>query len=149
MGFKVSDIKKIGVVTSTYNEPVIRELQSGALNQLESLGFVDAQIKNIEVPGAYEIPLAAQWLLQSGCEAVLCLGAVIRGETTHYVYVCNAVERGCSELQLKNNVPVVFGVLTTENKEQAFDRLGGKKGHKGKDCAQTLYDMMCLKKSIL
>ncbi len=139
---------KIGVITSQFNKPVIDELKTGALIELDKLGYkTDTRIE-VDVPGAYEIPLAAKWLIEKKCEAVLCLGAVIRGETTHYDYVCNSVERGCSQLQLEHGLPVVFAVLTTENKEQAFDRLGGKKGHKGKECAQVLHEMLELKKQL-
>jgi 6,7-dimethyl-8-ribityllumazine synthase len=149
MSLATDNIKKIGVVTSLYNEQVIKELQKGALIELKKQGLEENQILSVEVPGAYEIPLTAKWLIESGCEAVLCLGAVIRGETTHYDYVCNSVERGCSQLQLDFGLPVVFGVLTTENRDQAFDRLGGKKGHKGIECAKTLIEMLELKSKIL
>lgn len=140
---------KIGVVTSRFNERVTLKLEEGALAQLKEFGAEEGQIVRTQVPGAFEIPMAAQWLLEAGCDAVVALGAVIRGETTHYDYVCSSVERGCTELQLKYNKPVVFGVLTTENGEQAFARTGGAKGHKGVEAIEVAVEMLNLKKSII
>ena len=91
----LNDKPIIGVVTSRFNEVVTEKLKQGALTRLLSLGLEQKNIKAVSVPGAVEIPLAAQWLLESGCDAVVALGAVIRGETTHYDYVCSSVERGC------------------------------------------------------
>ncbi len=135
---------KLGVVTSRFNEEITGPLESGALNRLGELGVEINNIVRVQVPGAVEIPLAAKRLLAMGCDAVLALGAVIRGETTHYDYVCNSVERGCSQLMLEMNKPVVFGVLTTENEAQALDRLGGQHGHKGRDAADTAIEMLSL-----
>lgn len=135
---------KVGIVTSRFNEEVTERLLEGALSQLKEKGVPAANIESIKVPGAVEIPLAAQLLLNSGCSGVIALGAVIRGETTHYDYVCNSVERGCSQLMMQTQKPVVFGVLTTENDEQAMDRVGGRHGHKGKDAADTLIEMLHL-----
>jgi 6,7-dimethyl-8-ribityllumazine synthase len=107
-------------------------------------------ITSIRVPGAYEIPLAAKWLIEeTRCDAVIALGAVIRGETAHFDYVCAAVERGCTTLQLEAGVPVVFGVLTTDTDAQAQDRIGGKHGHKGRDAADVAVEMLNLKEAIL
>lgn len=133
---------KIGVVTSRFNEEVTERLLDGALSQLKEKGIQTSQIDSVKVPGAVEIPLAAQLLLSSGCHGVIALGAVIRGETTHYDYVCSSVERGCSQLMMETKKPVIFGVLTTENDEQAMDRVGGRHGHKGKDAADTLIEML-------
>jgi 6,7-dimethyl-8-ribityllumazine synthase len=137
--------KKIGVVTARFNFEVTEKLRQGALAQLMDEGYIQKNIVDVQVAGAYEIPLAAKWLIESGCEGVIALGAVIRGETTHYDYVCAAVERGCSTLQLQYGCPVVFGVLTTENEEQALNRAGGSQGHKGTEAAQVLTDMFLLK----
>ena len=134
----------IGVVTSRFNSEVTDKLKEGALARLSELGFSESQILVCDVPGAYEIPLAAKLMLKNGVKGVIALGAVIRGETTHYDYVCSSVERGCSKLQLKYTKPVVFGVLTTENEEQALDRVGGAHGHKGRDAADTLAEMLGL-----
>lgn len=139
---------KVGVVTAEFNGEVTTKLKDGAINELLNLGLKQSQILSVDVPGAFELPLAVQWLMEKGLDGVIALGAVIRGETTHYDYVCSAVERGCSELQLRYNRPVVFGVLTTENEEQAFNRVGGEHGHKGVDAARTLMAMIQLKLKI-
>ena len=139
---------RIGVVTSRFNDKITVKLFEGALKKMGELGIQPSQIESVTVPGAYEIPLAAKWLLKNGCDGVIALGAVIRGETTHYDYVCSSVERGCTKLQLKYGKPVVFGVLTTENEKQAINRVGGKHGHKGEDAALVLVEMLNLKSII-
>lgn len=102
------------------------------------------QVSLVKVPGAVEIPLACKALLDRGCDGVVALGAVIRGETSHYDYVCNSVERGVSQLMLEYKKPIGFGVLTTENEEQAMDRVGGRHGHKGAEAAQVTLEMIGL-----
>ena len=139
---------KFGVVTAKFNAEVTDKLQAGALATLKEAGCKDANIVSVRVPGAFEIPLAAQALLANGCDAVIALGAVIRGETSHYDFVCNAVERGCTELQLKFSKPVAFGVLTTDTDEQAMDRAGGKHGNKGIEAAVTAVQMASIKKNL-
>ncbi|MFN3455057.1 MAG: 6,7-dimethyl-8-ribityllumazine synthase [Pseudobdellovibrio sp.] len=140
---KKQKVLKIGVVTSRFNEEITSKLEEGTLAFLESLDHVD--IFAVRVPGAVEIPLAAQALLEyQKVDAVITLGAVIRGETTHYEEVCRSVERNCSRLMLDYKKPVAFGVLTTENEEQALDRVGGKHGHKGVDAAQAALEMIGL-----
>lgn len=134
---------KIGVVTSRFNEDVTFALEKGALDYLDGL-HEDVEIHSVRVPGAVEIPLACQALLLNGCDGVVALGAVIRGETSHYDYVCNSVERGVSELMLKFERPIGFGVLTTENDEQALERAGGKHGNKGAEAAQVVMEMIGL-----
>ncbi len=134
----------IGVVTSRFNRDVTQKLRGGCLARLEELGFAAGQVVDVSVPGAYEIPLAARELIESGADGVIALGAVIRGDTSHYDYVCSAVERGCSLLQHDYGKPVVFGVLTTETEEQAFDRIGGSHGHKGIEAADVLVEMLNL-----
>jgi 6,7-dimethyl-8-ribityllumazine synthase len=131
----------IGVVTSRFNEDVTDRLLEGALQVLEEAG---ARVLSVKVPGAVEIPLAAKALLEMGCEGVVALGAVIRGETSHYDYVCNSVERGVSQLMLEIGKPIGFGVLTTESEEQALDRVAGKHGHKGAEAAQVVLEMVGL-----
>ncbi len=133
---------KIGVVTAKFNRPVTEKLQQGALQQLHELGLTDAQIVSVEVPGAFEIPLAVKQFLVEGFDAVVALGAVIRGSTPHFDYVCQSVERGCSTLQLEFNKPVAFGVITTENAAQAFARAGGAKGNKGAEAAAVAIEMI-------
>jgi 6,7-dimethyl-8-ribityllumazine synthase len=134
---------KIGIVVAEFNRDVTSKLEEGALAFLKEQGIKTKEIELVHVPGAFEIPLIAKALLKNKkVDAVIALGAVIRGETTHYDYVCQAVERGCTQLQLEFIKPVVFGVLTTENDEQAFDRVGGKHGHKGRDAAETALRMI-------
>ena len=135
---------KVGIVTSRFNWDITSKLESGAIEQLQSLGVTNANIVLVRVPGAVEIPLAAKALLDRGCAGVIALGAVIRGETSHYDYVCNSVERGISQLMLETKKPVAFGVLTTENEEQALDRIGGAHGHKGREAADVVLEMINL-----
>ena len=144
---KVNSQWKVAVVTARFNKEVTDALKSGCLGEMEKLGFKSDQVVSLSVPGAYEIPLAAKHCLENGLDGVIALGAVIRGETSHYDYVCNSVERGCTELQMSYGRPVVFGVLTTENEEQAIDRIGGRHGHKGVDAAQVLVEMLNLLKT--
>lgn len=135
---------KIGVVTSRFNEEVTSKLEEGALSFLEDFEYADIEIWSVRVPGAVEIPLTCQALLKKGCDGVVALGAVIRGDTTHYDVVCNSVERGLTQLMLDTGKPIGFGVITTENDAQAFDRAGGKHGNKGADAAQVVVEMVGL-----
>lgn len=135
---------KIGIVTSRFNSEITEMLERGALEYLESLDSSGLEILSVRVPGAVEIPLACQALFDRGCDGVVALGAVIRGETSHYDYVCNSVERGVSQLMLDYKKPIGFGVLTTENEEQAYDRVGGKHGHKGQEAAEVVIEMVGL-----
>ena len=133
----------IAIVVSLFNRPVTKALEDGALDALSKAGFMPEQITLVEVPGAVEIPLVAKALAEKNkFGAILALGAVIRGETTHYDYVCEQVSRGCQEVMLAFDVPVVFGVLTTENEAQAWDRLGGAHGHKGHDAVDAALAMV-------
>lgn len=132
----------IGVVTSRFNEEVTAKLEEGALDYLESIEGVE--VLAVRVPGAVEIPLACKALFDAGCAGVVALGAVIRGETSHYDVVCNSVERGVTQLMLETGKPIGFGVLTTDNDEQAMDRVGGKHGHKGVEAAQVTMEMIGL-----
>ena len=137
---------RIAVVTSRFNEEITSKLEDGAFDYLEEIG---AEIFSVRVPGAIEIPLAVQALLDiKKIDGVVALGAVIRGDTTHYDYVCQSVERGCSELMLRYKKPVGFGVLTTENEEQALARAGGAHGNKGYESAQVVIEMIGLLKEI-
>ena len=138
---------KIGVALSLFNEPISRRLKAGALDELKNLGITDIQLA--EVPGVVEIPMAAQWLFQVGCEGVIALGAVIQGETFHYEACQRMAEQGCMHVQLKENRPLIFGVLMTSSKKQAFARSGGVKGHVGKTAAQGIMKMLQLKQQLL
>lgn len=134
---------RIGIVTARFNEEVTSKLEQGALEFFEKI-HSSVEILNVKVPGAVEIPLACMALLDLNCDGVVALGAVIRGETSHYDYVCNSVERGISELMLDYKRPIGFGVLTVENEEQAMDRCGGKHGNKGYEAAQVTMEMIGL-----
>jgi 6,7-dimethyl-8-ribityllumazine synthase len=133
----------IALVVSLYNEDITAALKQGALEQLAFYGFQSKDIKIVEVPGAVEIPITAQRLaMKETYGAIVALGAVVRGETSHYDSVCELVAQGCLRVALTFNIPVIFGVLTTENEAQAWDRLGGAHGHKGResvDCAVAMY----------
>ena len=133
---------KVGVVTARFNSEITEKLEEGALAYLEECAGV--QVYAVRVPGAVEIPVTAQTLIEAGCDGVVVLGAVIRGETSHYDYVCQSVERGITELMLAYNTPIGFGVLTTENDQQALDRAGGKHGNKGEETAQVVMEMIGL-----
>lgn len=137
------DDVKVGIVTSQFNTIVTQELKSGAVARLSAHGLVSDQIKCIDVPGAVEIPLVAKMFAKKkSVDAIICLGAVIRGETSHYDYVCEQVSQGCQRVMFDYEVPVIFGVLTTENFAQAMDRVGGEHGHKGVDCADVALEMI-------
>lgn len=132
----------IAIVVSEFNEHITSALLEGCIEQLNAHGIKLKPDDITSVPGAVEIPLIAQrYAASTHYDAVICLGAVIRGETTHYDYVCQQVSYGCQQIALKYDLPIIFGVLTTENDEQAFDRVGGKQGHKGKEAADTALAM--------
>eukprot|EP00270_Netrium_digitus_P006071 TRINITY_DN18271_c0_g1_i1.p1 TRINITY_DN18271_c0_g1~~TRINITY_DN18271_c0_g1_i1.p1 ORF type:complete len:293 (-),score=47.63 TRINITY_DN18271_c0_g1_i1:260-1117(-) len=140
---------KFAVVVSRFNDIVTRELLRGALEAYERHGASDANIKVVWVPGSFEIPLAAKKLANSGTyNAVLCLGAVIRGSTTHYDAVANSAASGVMAAGLDSGVPCIFGVLTCETMEQAMDRAGGKLGNKGGEAAVTSIEMANLYASL-
>ena len=138
---------KIGVVTSRFNAEFTTKLQEGAFEVLKSSKH-QIQVQSVEVPGAVEIPLACQWLIEAGVDGLVTCGAVIRGETTHYESVCESVERGVSQLMLEYGLPIGFGVITTENEEQALARCGGAHGNKGAEAAQVCLEMLELKSKI-
>lgn len=142
-------MSKIAIVVSDFNIHITEKLLEGALNRLKVKGKTDKDITIIHVPGAVEIPLVAKALaLTEEYAAILALGSVIRGETSHYDYVCEQVSQGCQKVMLDHMVPVIFGVLTTENDEQAYDRVGGKHGHKGEDAADAALHMIQVIKNI-
>jgi 6,7-dimethyl-8-ribityllumazine synthase len=135
---------KIGIVTSRFNHEITERLEGGCYERLLELGLKAEQITRVRVPGAVEIPLAAAHMLDRAYDGVIALGAVIQGDTKHFDYVCNSVERGCTELMLNSRKPVIFGVLTTNDEKQAEERVGGSHGHKGRDAADTLVEMLNL-----
>lgn len=140
---------KVAIVASRFNEIIVNKLLGGAVDGLVRHGVEEANITAAWVPGAFEIPLAAAKLTQSGkYDAVICVGAVIRGDTSHYDYVCNEVSKGVAQAGLNSGIPVLFGVITTENIEQAIARAGSKAGNKGYDCALSAIEMVNLMKQI-
>lgn len=144
-GKLVSKDIKIGIVAARFNEFITSKLLSGALDGLKRHDVSDDNIDVAWVPGAFEIPLIASKMAKSGeYDAVICLGAVIRGSTTHYDYVCSEVSKGIAYVSLNSDIPVMFGVLTTENIEQAIERAGTKAGNKGFDCAIGAIEMVNL-----
>lgn len=144
-GKLVSKEIRVGIVAARFNELITSKLLSGALDGLKRHGISEDSIDVAWVPGAFEIPLIASKMAKSGkYDAVICLGAVIRGSTSHYDYVCNEVSKGIAQTALANGVPVMFGVLTTENIEQAIERAGTKAGNKGFDCAEGAIEMVNL-----
>jgi len=127
---------KIGIVAARFNEFITSKLLSGAMDGLMRHGVGEDDVEVAWVPGAFEIPLIASKMAQSKkYDAVICLGAVIRGDTSHYEYVSNEVTKGIAHVSLKTGIPVLFGILSTENLEQAIERAGSKQGNKGFDCA--------------
>ena len=136
---------KIGIVAARFNEFITSKLLGGAIDGLKRHEVEENQIDVAWVPGAFEIPLIAQKMAGSGkYDAIICLGAVIRGATTHYDYVCAEVSKGIAQVSLQTGVPVMFGVLTTDNIEQAIERAGSKAGNKGFDCATGAIEMINL-----
>ena len=141
--------KKIGIVVAKFNELVTRKLLDGAKQGLEQLGVEANNIIIYWVPGAFEIPRVVKLLSNSGkVDGIISLGAVIRGETSHYDYVCNEVSSGISQVSLNNKVPVMFGILTTDSMNQALDRAGGKSGNKGIECANGIIEMINLENEL-
>ncbi len=144
-----ADNIKIGIVAARFNEFIVSKLLSGALDCLKRHDVDDNNVDVAWVPGAFEIPLIAQKMAKSQkYDAIICLGAVIRGSTSHYDYVCNEVSKGVAQTALNTGVPVLFGVLTTENIEQAIERAGTKSGNKGFDCALSALEMVSLIKNL-
>lgn len=145
----VAPTDRFGIVVAHWNETITRKLLSGAVDTLRQHGVADEAIDVAWVPGSFEIPLAAQRMATSGrYAAVICLGAVIRGETTHDEHINRAVSLAISQIALAANVPVLFGVLTCETMEQAIHRAGGNVGNKGSECAESALEMAGLLKNL-
>lgn len=148
-GKLVATDMKVGIVAGRFNEFITSKLVDGAMDGLLRHDVKDEDVDIAWVPGAFEIPLVASKMAKSGkYDAVICLGAVIRGDTTHYDYVCNEVSKGIATVSLESGIPVMFGVLTTENIEQAIARAGSKGGNKGYDCALGAVEMVNLLRTI-
>ena len=148
-GNVVAEGIKIGIVAARFNEFIVSKLVGGAQDACVRHGVKDEDIDLAWVPGAFEIPLIASKMAKSGkYDAVICLGAVIRGSTSHYDYVCSEVSKGIANVSLNSDIPVMFGVVTTENIEQAIERAGTKAGNKGYDCALGAIEMVNLIREI-
>ena len=142
-GKVVSEGMKVGIVAARFNEFIVSKLVAGAEDALLRHDVKEEDIDLAWVPGAFEIPLIASKMAKSGkYDAVIALGAVIRGSTTHYDYVCSEVSKGIANVSLNSDIPVMFGVITTENIEQAIERAGTKAGNKGYDCAMGAIEMV-------
>ncbi|MDH5396525.1 MAG: 6,7-dimethyl-8-ribityllumazine synthase [Cyclobacteriaceae bacterium] len=137
---------KVAIVVSEWNSEITEALYSGAVETLLKQGILSENIIRKDVPGSYELPLATQWLANNvDVSAVLALGCVIQGETRHFDFICQAVAQGIMDVNLKTNKPVIFGVLTTDTKQQALDRAGGKHGNKGEEAAWSALKMLNIK----
>ena len=144
-----SEKVKIGIIASRFNDFVVGRLVDGALDGLKRHNIKEENITLVKVPGAFEIPVIAKKMSeQKQYDAIICLGAVIRGATSHYDYVCNEVSKGIAQVSLEAGIPVLFGVLTTENIEQAVERSGSKAGNKGTECALAAIEMINVIKNL-
>lgn len=140
---------RFAIIVSRFNDFISERLLGGALDALVRSGALDADIHVVKVPGAWEIPLTAKRLAEKQtCDAIVCLGAVIRGNTPHFEYVSAEVSKGIAAVSLDHGIPVTFGVLTTDNIEQAIERAGSKAGNKGWDAAQAAIEMANLMKKL-
>ncbi|SEP92566.1 6,7-dimethyl-8-ribityllumazine synthase [Lachnospiraceae bacterium NE2001] len=140
---------KVCLIASRFNEFIVSKLVSGAMDGLTRHGVDEENIDTVWVPGAFEIPVIAKKVAKSGkYDAVICLGTVIRGETSHYDYVCAEVSKGIATVSLETELPVMFGILTTDTIEQAVVRAGTKAGNKGYDCALGAIEMINLMREI-
>ncbi len=149
-GSGVPDAKpfKFGIVYSEWNYEITNALKESALKTLLQNGALEENITIKEVPGSFELTLGAQYLAEfSNVEAIICLGCVIQGETRHFDFICEAVAKGITDLNIKYNMPFIFGVLTPDTQQQAADRAGGKHGNKGDEAAVTAIKMLALKRS--
>lgn len=136
---------RFGIVVAAWNDTITFALRDGALDALKLAGADPQKIKTIQVPGSFELTAGASLLLESGAyDAVICLGCAIQGETRHFDFICHGVTQGCTALTVKYNRPVIFGVLTTDNLQQAIDRAGGKYGNKGFEAGVTAVQMAAL-----
>jgi len=148
-GVLTSENQKFCIILSRFNDFIGGKLLDGALDELKRHGVSENNIDVVRVPGAFEIPLIAKKCAKTGkYSAVITLGAVIKGSTSHYDYVCAEVSKGVASVSLETGIPVIFGVLTTDNIEQAIERAGTKSGNKGADAAKSAIEMANLIKSL-
>jgi 6,7-dimethyl-8-ribityllumazine synthase len=138
---------KVAIVTASWNNTFTYALRDGAIATLKQLGLRDEDIVLTEVPGGFELPLAAAWTLDS-CDAAICIGCVIKGDTPHFEYICAGLTQGIMDLNMRSKKPVVYGVLTVNNEQQAEERCGGIHGNKGVEAAATCVRMLHVKNSL-
>lgn len=140
---------RFGIVVSEWNNEITEALYNGAFSVLTEYGAEKENITRLNVPGSFELTAGAKFLVENEkVDAIICLGCVIQGETRHFEFICNAVSNGLTNLGIKYSIPFIFGVLTTDNKEQAKERAGGKLGNKGSEAAVTAIKMAALKTQI-
>lgn len=140
---------RFGIVVSDWNGEITAKLLTGAVNTLKKFDTADNNIIVKHVPGSFELPLGAQFIAEyDDVDAIICLGCVIQGETPHFTYICQGVTQGISQLNLEYNIPFIFGVLTTIDKQQAEERAGGKHGNKGDEAAITAIKMAALQRQM-
>jgi len=140
--------RKFGIIVSRFNDFITQQLLSGCQDTLLRHGAEDKDISIFWVPGAFEIPLVASRLAKKDFDAIICLGAVIRGATPHFEYICSEVSKGIAKVSLQYGIPVIFGIITADTIEQAIERAGTKEGNKGKDAALNAIEMVNLLKEI-
>lgn len=141
---------RFAIVYSEWNTPITGALKQGAIDTLKHFGAKAENISLHAVPGSFELTLGAQYAAEfTDADAIICLGCVIQGETRHFDFICDAVAKGITDLNIKYNLPVIFGVLTPDNMQQAMDRAGGKHGNKGSEAAITAIKMLGLRNSLI
>jgi 6,7-dimethyl-8-ribityllumazine synthase len=147
-GFQPADLPetaRVAVVAARFNADIVDELVTGCLSRLEELGIDGGRLEIHRVPGAFELPVAAKMLAKTKrFSSIICLGCIVRGDTPHFDYVAGEAARGIQQVALDEMIPVIFGVLTTDNEEQAKERVGGKHGHYGERAAESAAEMMAL-----
>jgi 6,7-dimethyl-8-ribityllumazine synthase len=140
---------RVGIVAARFNSEIVEELLAGCLGRLKEIGLEGDRVEVHRVPGAFELPVAAQAMARSGrVWAVICLGAVVRGDTPHFDFVAGEAARGIQQVSLAEHLPIIFGVLTTENEQQAWERAGGKHGHAGRRAADAAAEMIAVMSEI-
>jgi len=146
---RLPDDVRVAVAVARFNAHVTDELLAGCVKRLREMGVGWERITIVHVPGAFELPLAAQWLARTRQHAaVICLGCVIRGDTPHFDYVAGEAARGVQQVSLSESIPVIFGILTTNTEQQALDRIGGSHGHAGVNAANAAAEMIVLRRAV-
>jgi len=140
---------RVGIITAQWNNDITGPMEQGALGVLEKAGILPENIQAASVPGSYELPVAARWMLEAGCDAVVCIGCLIKGDTPHFEFISESVAKGLMDLNLSFGKPVIFAVITTLTHQQALDRAGGSLGNKGAEGAEAALHMVQLHQQLL